>query len=291
MAHRSPINSHRKRSRTAPSVPPPTSASASGWHALTPAQQLLNSCALALFAGVSLMYGMGGILYGQMPLFVLFGFVDLRGWIALPAALSAWLLAAVCVASLVHRHAPSAIEPLRLMRWRRGCVRASVVLAGVAALLLLLVEVGVVPWLGRWGGLAPRSEWLLTPLPWAWPWAMGAARDDLHGWLLGFALVALVLGGWFLDKGKLPRTGILLLGLVALAAGVWALGGAVHHYVAGHGLTPVVDAAALRSLQSTPGPHNANIFLWLLSAWTLFASAVLLIYGALAATQPPPPRH
>ena len=260
------------------------------WRALTAEQQFFNSCGLALVVGTLLLYGLGGAVYGRLPVFLAVGFEELPGWVAVWGGASAWCLAAAWATHLADRHLPR-LDPLRMARWRWRAYAACAALLCVCVPLWVLGLLGVWGSLGLWQGFAPRSEWLLAPLPWAWPWMLSAARDDLHPWLLGTLLVGTCMALWCFRAQKHPRAGLFLMGLVLLAVGLWALGGAAYHYVAGRGLAGgVADAVAVLALQSRPGPRNADTFLWLLSAWFLLALGSLVTAGALH-IRPDAPRH
>jgi hypothetical protein len=250
------------------------------WDALAPEQRFLNSCGLALVVGTLVLHGLGGVVHGQLSLFLFEGFEDLHGWVAVWGAASVWCLAAAWATYLAGRHLP-AWGPLRCARWRLRAYLASGVLAGISLLLWLLGTPGMWGSLGAWPGLAPRSEWLLAPLPWAWPWVLPVGSDGVQPWCLGAAALGVVCGLWFFGAGKQPRAGLACLGLALLAIGLWALGGAAFHYVAGRGLAGVVEEVAALNLQSHPGQRNADTFLWLLSAWFLLALGALVMAGAL----------
>lgn len=250
------------------------------WDALAPEQRWLNSCGLALVVGTMVLHGLGGVVHGQLSVFLFEGFEDLPGWVAVWGAASVWCLAAAWATYLAGRHLPS-WGTVRCARWRLRAYLAAGALAGITLLLWLLSTPGMWGSLGIWPGLAPRSEWLLAPLPWAWPWVLPAANDSVQPWWLGTAAVGMALGLWFFGAGKRPRAGLACIGVGLLAIGLWALGGAAYHYVAGRGLAGVVEEVAALNLQSHPGQRNADTFLWLLSAWFLLALGALLMAGAL----------
>lgn len=252
----------------------------SDWEALAPEQRFLNSCGLALVVGCMVLHGLGGVVYGQLPVFLLEGFEDLPGWVAVWGSASLWCLAAAWATHMAGRHLP-AWGAQRCARWRLRAYLASGTLAAISLLLWLLSTPGMWGALGVWPGAAPRSEWLLTPLPWAWPWVLPVASDGLQPWWLGSVGLGISLGLWFFGAGKRPRAGLACMGIAVLAIGMWALGGAAYHYVAGRGLAGVVEEVAALNLQSHPGQRNADTFLWLLCSWFLLALGALLMAGAL----------
>ncbi|EJE54406.1 hypothetical protein PMI14_00702 [Acidovorax sp. CF316] len=249
------------------------------WDALAPGRRYMGSGGLALVVGTMLLYGLGGMVYGQLTVFMFEGFEDLPGWVAVGGTASAWCLAAAWSSYLAGRHWP-AMASERCQRWRLRAYAATAVLAGITLLLWLLSAPGMWGALGAWPGLAPQSEWLLAPLPWAWEWVLPLARDDLPPWWTGTAVVVGGLSAWFFFVGHRPRAGLACMGLALMFVGMWALGGAVYHYVAGRGLAGVLEEVAALNLQSHPGQRNADTFLWLLMAWFLLALGALLMAWA-----------
>lgn len=250
------------------------------WDALAPERRFLGSCGLALIVGTMLLHGLGGVVYGQLTVFMFEGFEDLPGWVAVCGAASVWCLAAGWAAYLVARHWP-AMGSERCERWRLRAYAATAVLAAITLLLWLLSAPGMWGAMGAWPGLAPQSEWLLAPLPWAWEWVLPAARDELQVWWLCGAVVVGGLSAWLLFVGRRPRAGLACMALALIAIGLWALGGAAYHYVASRGLAGVVEEVAALNLQSHPGQRNADTFLQLLCAWFLLALGGLIMAGAL----------
>lgn len=247
------------------------------WEALATEWRFMSSCGLALIVGTMLLHGLGGVVYGQLTVFMFEGFEDLPGWVAVWGAASVWCLAAAWATYLVGRHWPA----MGAERWRLRAYLGTAVLAGITLLLWLLSTPGMWGSLGVWPGLAPQSEWLLAPLPWAWEWLLPVARDDLQPWWMGAAVVVGGLSAWLLCVGQRPRAGLACMGLALIFIGLWALGGAAYHYVAGQGLAGVAEEVAALNLQSHPGQRNADTFLWLLCAWFLLALGALLMAGAL----------
>lgn len=250
------------------------------WEALAPGRRFMGSCGLALVVGTLLLYGLGGVVYGQLTVFMFEGFEDLPGGVAVCGAASVWCLAAAWATCLAGRHWP-AMASERCQRWRLRAYAATAVLAGITLLLWLLSAPGMWGALGAWPGLAPQSGWLLAPLPWAWEWVLALARDDLQLWWLCGAAVVGGLSAWCLCVGRRPRAGLACMALALIFIGLWALGGAAYHYVASRGLAGVVEEVAALNLQSHPGQRNADTFLWLLSAWFLLALGAVLMAGAL----------
>lgn len=250
------------------------------WNAFAPQQRFLGTCGLSLVIGTLLLHGLGGVLYGQLTVFLFEGFEDLPGWVAVWGAASVWCLAAALATYLAKGLVPT-LDALRWARWRLWAALAFAALAAISLLLWLLSTPGMWGSLATWPGAMPRSEWLLQPLPWAWPWVLPVASDFVQPWWLGIAVLGVAAGLWFFTAGKRPRAGLACLGVALLALGLWALGGAAYHYVAGRGLAGVVEEVAALNLQSHPGQRNADTFLWLLSAWFFLGWGALLMAGAL----------
>ncbi|BEP95050.1 hypothetical protein GmRootA79_34340 [Acidovorax sp. A79] len=251
-----------------------------------PEQQFLRSCAVALLAGTVALHALGALIYGQLSIFVLEGFADLRGRVAVCAAVAEAALVAGLALHLIDGHRrgrTTAAWSHRLLVWR----------ASAYILFAVLVPVTFVLWMvdrprfsmdlpaQRWPGLAAQSEWLLAPLPWAWHWLLPVASDRLQAWLVAGAVLAGCLGVWCTaGSTKRWRTGYAFYGLALVLTGFWALGGAVYHYTAGRGLIAVQEAAMVALLQARPGWYNADTLLWLLSAGSFTLAGVLFIAGA-----------
>jgi hypothetical protein len=251
-----------------------------------PEQQFLRSCAVALLAGTVALHALGALVYGQLSVFVLEGFVDLRGRVAVCGAIAEAALAAGLALQLVSgqwREGMTAAWSHRLLVGRASAYILSAVLVPVTFVLSMVdrprFSMDLPP--QRWPGLAAQSEWLLAPLPWAWHWLLPVASDRLQGWLLAGAVVAGCLGVWCTaGTTKRWRAGYAFYGLALVLTGFWALGGAVYHYVAGRGLIAVQEAALVTLLQARPGWYNADTLLWLLSAGSFTLAGVLFIAGA-----------
>lgn len=254
--------------------------------AITPEQQFLGSCAVALLAGTVALHALGALVYGQLSVFVLEGFADLRGRVAVCGAAAELALAAALVLHLIDRNkrdGATAVGSRRLLAWRVSAYILFFVLVAVTFVLSVVDKPRFSMDLPaqRWPGLGPRSEWLLTPLPWAWHWLLPAASDRLQGWWLAGTVLAFCLGAWCTaSTTKRWRAGYAFYGIALVLAGFWALGGAVYHYAAGRGLIAVQEAAMVALLQARPGWYNADTFLWLLSGGTFTLAGVLFIAGA-----------
>ncbi len=246
------------------------------WDALTPELKFVMSSSQVLLVGTMLLHGLSGPVYGQLSVFLAVGFAEMPGWVALWGATSVWCLAAAVATHLAERYLPS-MGALRCARWRLQAYVAAAVLWGISLLLWLLSTPGMWGSLGVWPGLAPRSEWLLALLPWAWEWMLPAARDDVQRWWLGIALASILLSACCFERGRWPRTGLAFMATALLASGLWALGGAAYHYVAGRSFAGVTDVIAVLNLQSHPGQRNADTLLWLVWAWFLLGLGALVM--------------
>lgn len=254
--------------------------------ATVPEQQFLRSCALALFAGTVALHALGALVYGQLSVFVLEGFADLRGRVAVCGAVAELALAAALASQLIDRDqrgGATAGWSRRLLVARASGYILFAVLVPVTFVLSMVDRPRFSMDLPaqRWPGLAPQSEWLLTPLPWAWKWLLPTASDRLQGWWLAGAVLAFCLGVWCTaGTTKRWRTGYAFYGVALVLTGFWALGGAVYHYAAGRGLIAVQEAAMVALLQARPGWYNADTLLWLLSAGSFTLAGVLFIAAA-----------
>ena len=249
-------------------------------------QRFLLACALAVVLGAMAIHAVGALAYGQLSIFVVDGFAEIRGRAALCAAAAelALVLAVALHCAAGYRGAGA--------RWLKGLVALRG--AGYILAALLAVAAFVLTLLDRprftlafpvlWPGLAPQSEWLLTPLPWAWHWLLPLASDQMRPWLLLCALATGAVGGWcFFGAHQKPRAGLALLGSAAVSLGFWSLGGAAYHYVAGRGLAKVPDAALAALFQARPGLYNADTLHWLLGGCALTLAGVLFIAAAASA--------
>lgn len=253
---------------------------------IAPEQQFLRTCAVALFAGTVALHALGALMYGQLSVFVLEGFADLRGRVAVCGAVAELALVAALGLNLIDRHkraGTTAVESHRLLVGQVSAYILFFVLAAVTFVLSMVdkprFSMDLPP--QRWPGLGPQSEWLLTPLPWAWHWLLPAASDRLQGWWLAGAVLAFCLGVWCTaGTTKRWRTGYAFYGIALVLTGFWALGGAVYHYTAGRGMIAVQEAAMVALLQARPGWYNADTFLWLLSGGSFTLAGVLFIAGA-----------
>lgn len=255
---------------------------------LTAEQSLLVDCWVALVGAVMAVHALGALVYGRLSVFVLDGFADLHGSAAVCAAVAE---VALVVAMACHRAADGTRIgrrwPERLYTVRLWAYLAVPVLACVAFVLTwvhrprLTLSYPVV-----WPGLAPRSEWLLAPLPWTWRGLLPVAHDRVQFWLLLGAFVALGIGALCVSGSrKAPRAGLAFFGMAFVAAGFWSLGGAVYHYAAARGLANLHDAPLAALLQARPGMHNADTLLWNLTAATLTCGGVLFLAAAVALPQ------
>lgn len=252
----------------------------------SPEQGLLTDCWTAVVCFAMVVHALGALVYGRLSVFVLDGFADLHGRAALCGAAAE--IALVC-GVLAHRAAGSTQLGQRwpgpLYRVRLSAYLGALLLAGVAAVLAWVDRPRIaVQFPVRWPGLAPQSDWLLSPLPWVWQWLLPVAQDRVQFWLLFGAFAALAAGALCVSgTQKKPRAGLALFGMAFVGAGFWSLGGAVYHYVAARGLAQQVQDAALAAvLQARPGQHNADTLLWYLSSASLTLAGVLFLATAVS---------
>lgn len=251
-----------------------------------PEQQFLRSCAVALLAGTVALHALGALVYGQLSVFVLEGFADLRGRVAVCGAIAEVALAAGLASHLIGGHRQGGATTAWAHRLLVGRASAYILFAVLVPVTFVLAMVDrprfsmdLPP--QRWPGLAAQSEWLLAPLPWAWHWLLPVASDRLQGWLVAGAVAAGCLGVWCTaGSTKRWRTGYAFYGLALVLTGFWALGGAVYHYTAGRGLIAAQEPALAALLQARPGWYNADTLLWLLSGGFFTLAGVLFIAGA-----------
>ncbi|KRD42409.1 hypothetical protein ASE52_22465 [Acidovorax sp. Root275] len=240
----------------------------------------------ALLAGTVALHALGAFVYGQLSVFVLEGFADLRGRVAVCGAIAEAALAVGLASHVVDSRRPSGAAgewSSRLLTWRGSAYILFAVLIPVTFVLAMVdrprFSMDLPP--QRWPGLAAPSEWLLTPLPWAWHWLLPVASDRIQGLSVAAAVLAGCLGVWCTaGSTKRWRTGYAFYGLACVLTGFWALGGAVYHYTAGRGLIAVQEPALVALLQARPGWYNADTLLWLLSAGSFTLAGVLFIAGA-----------
>lgn len=240
----------------------------------------------ALLAGTLALHALGALVYGQLSVFVLEGFADLRGRVAVCGAIAEAALAAGIASQLLsgqRRDGTAAPWAYRLLVGRASAYILFAVLVPVTFVLTMVdrprFSMDLPP--QRWPGLGSQSEWLLTPLPWAWHWLLPVASNLIQGWSVAAAVLAGCLGVWCTaGSTKRWRTGYAFYGLALVLTGFWALGGAVYHYSAGRGLIAAQEPALAALLQARPGWYNADTLLWLLSAGSFTLAGVLFIAGA-----------
>lgn len=256
---------------------------------LSPEQALLVDCWTGVVALAMVVHALGALVYGRLSVFVLDGFADLHGRAALCGAAAE--IALVC-GVLAHRMADGTHTgrrwPEALYRVRLWAYWSALALACVAAVLAWVDRPRIaVQFPVQWAGLAPQSDWLLSPLPWVWPWLLPMAQDRVQFWLLFGAFGALAVGALCVSgTQKKPRAGLGFFGMAFVGAGFWSLGGALYHYVAARGLAQQVQDAALAAmLQARPGQHNADTLLWYLSAGSLTLAGVLFLATAVSLPQ------
>ncbi|MBV7542263.1 hypothetical protein [Acidovorax sp. sic0104] len=252
----------------------------------SPEQHFLRSCAWALLAGTVALHALGALVYGQLSVFMLEGFADLRGRVAVCGAIAEAALAAGLMLHLIDRQRlgrTTAEWSHRMLVGRASAYVLSAVLVPVTFVLAMVDKPRIsmdLP-LQRWPGLGPQSEWLLAPLPWAWHWLLPVASDRFQGLSVVGALLAGCLGVWCTaGTTKRWRTGYAFYGLACVLTGFWALGGAVYHYTAGRGLIAVQEPVMVALLQARPGWYNADTLLWLLSGGVFTLAGALFIAGA-----------
>ncbi|CAN7213061.1 hypothetical protein [Acidovorax sp. Leaf78] len=240
----------------------------------------------ALLAGTLALHALGALVYGQLSVFVLEGFADLRGRVAVCGAIAEAALAVGLASHVVDSRRPGSAAggwSSRLLTWRGSAYILFAVLIPVTFVLSMVdrprFSMDLPP--QRWPGLGPQSEWLLTPLPWAWHWVLPVASDRFQVLSLAGAVLAGCLGVWCTAGAtKRWRTGYAFYGAALVLTGFWALGGALYHYTAGRGLIAVQEPLMVALLKARPGWYNADTLLWLLSGGFFTLAGVLFIAGA-----------
>ena len=248
--------------------------------------RLLAASALALVLGAMAVHAVGALAYGQLSLFVVDGFAEIRGRAVICAAAAELVLVLTVALHCAAGYRGAGARWLQGPAAWRGAGYLLAVLLAVAVFVLTLMDRPrfTLDYPVVWPGLAPQSEWLLTPLPWTWHWLLPLASDQMRPWLLLCALATGAVGGWcFFGAHQKPRAGLALLGSAAVSLGFWSLGGAAYHYVAGRGLAKVPDAALAALFQARPGLYNADTLHWLLGGCALTLAGVLFIAAAASA--------
>lgn len=249
---------------------------------------VLMRAGLVISVPIIWLYGCVGVAYGQLPMLTPAGFVDMPGVCAWLTSLMAFAVAIFIVDWLVRGELPPAPVPpsVVLRHWQSGWPASPAlppqpdqqsllpsgpftlrnVCFGVAVVACVSALVGsgldTLGWraFARPGGLAPRAEWPLYPLPWIWPWLLPLARQSFA---LGTVIVGAVLfvaallmrwrrvrGAWFPFFAALP---ILVVPHFLAAAGF--------DYAAARGLGGLNEPALASELAQHPARYNVYTFL------------------------------
>ncbi|WP_231402440.1 hypothetical protein [Caenimonas aquaedulcis] len=251
----------------------------SHFRSLLPDQRFLNSCGLATFCCVLAAYSVAGILYGQLPFFVLSGFIDLDGIAALLASLGSGAWAAGAASHLWQRHWSGA-QTDNCVAFRRACYRVCWITWALAVVVIVLGFWEVFHLRRPWG-VSPSSEWPLAPLPWVWHYGLRFASNGYVVRLLVLGAGAITLFLLLARLRVLPRVIFALMAAVLALAGSYFIGDASYWYAAARDMGPVSDPDLRAALAANPGLYNAHTFVRLWSGLLALSVSALLLAGAI----------
>lgn len=271
--------------------------------------RLLVRLALGCAVPILLAYGLAGLVYGHLAMLTPAGFLGMPGASAWLTATAGFALAFAIVHWLVVEPVPAAPlaprftltthtiwrapgQPLRQVqlrtalppapsgRMRTPSLQGILLLVAVIAALSALVgaamqSLGMSAFTRPRIGMAPRSEWLLWPLPHVWRWLLPLSRDYIVTALalMGGALIALSAAlEKFKVRGAWVPVGVVVPILVALAS----LGSAAYDFAVARGLGTLRDADVVQALATDPGRHNAYTFISLWTAIACFTTVPIL---------------
>ena len=264
---------------------------------------VLMHTAMALSVPIIWLYGFAGVAYGQLPMLTPAGFVDMPGVCAWLTAVMAFAVGILFIDWLVRGDvAPPPVPTSIVVRhWQSGWPRfpalppepspgflqgsaspfrsVCLIVAAVACVSALVFSgLDTLGWsvVARPGGLAPRAEWPLYPLPWIWPWLLPLARQPFALGTVAVGAVLLVAaifmrwrrmrGAWFPFFTALP-----------ILVAPHFLGAAGFDYAAARGLGGLNEPALASALAQHPGRYNVYTFL---SLWGgIGAGTVGLVLG------------
>lgn len=231
------------------------------WRLLSPLQRAVQAVGLALAIAVLLGWGLTGLVYGWLHVFMLeAGFVAVSGR-SMECIVGACVALALASASaLVERHSWRWGSDAA---WHRRVRRRLFWLAAALGVLCLAFDL----WPGEAGaqlrrarGWAPEAVWPLMPLPLAAPWLIDFAGQPYVGRALlggvGLALVSLLL-----FKLEWQRAGLACLGTALCILGGYWVGDAALDFVAAREPARFLGGAESAAvLRAEPGRYNAGVF-------------------------------
>jgi hypothetical protein len=258
-------------------------AAGSPWYTAHPEQQLVNSGFLLVCAWVTFLYGVSGLVFGYLPVFVLDGFLPLQGVPAVFVAAGSIAMGTAMGSHVVQRHwSTASAQSCAAIRRRAWKLAGGSLALGIA--LMFLVLFGNLHALARPVAVQPDAEWMLAPLPWAWPHALPLARQKVSTFLMvaGFAAGLAML---LFIKLQWTRLAFICMALVLLAAGAYFVGDSAYGYAATRSLAGIRDLEEAAAWRANPGLANA----WLWLAWwggaTALAAGVLMLTASLRLPQ------
>jgi hypothetical protein len=234
-------------------------AAGSGWSTIGFERQLMSSLVVVALGVLFLLYGLSGICFGYLPVFVFHSFVPVPGVPALVISIGALSMAVAMSTHFLQRHWRTASKQRCEFVRREAWIFAGLCVALGCAVLVLMVALEI-HWLHRPLGLDPHADWALAPLPWVWDFTLPLAREAVqhHLMLSGIALVAIAFVARLYNGDRLAMAAFAL---IICEIGAYFLGDSSYAYAASRGLKGIVDTTMLAEWSSNPGRINAMIWI------------------------------
>jgi hypothetical protein len=248
-------------------------AADSGWWRIGFERRLLGSLLVAGFGTFLVLYGLSGICFGYLPLFVGTWFVPAQGVPALLVSIGALSMGVAMATHLVQRHWSTASKPGCEFVRREAWMFAGL-LVGLGFAAWALVIAGDVHALDRPMGVQPHADWVLAPLPWLWRLTLPLARESVQD-LLFLGGLCCAGAGLLLSLLGLMRVSLICFCVLAGIIGAYLLGDSSYGYGASRGLTGIAEPAMRAEWAANPGLFNSG--LW----FTWWSGSILLAVGAI----------
>lgn len=232
-------------------------------------RRLLTGLAFAFAVPILMAYGAAGFVYGHLEMLTPLGFISLHGASAWLAAMASFSLAIFTVRGLF-------VSPQHRPRARSLQIKL-LLLAVIATLCALIFSAfqssSTSAFTGP--GIAPRSEWLLLPLPYVWRWLLPLSRDFMGSafFLVGGVVVVFSV---VLDRSRVRGAWMPVGAVVPLLVAFAYLGSAAYDYAAARGLGALHDTDAMQAFAANPGRHNVHTFISLWTAITCLTTVPIL---------------
>ena len=233
----------------------------------------------AVFAASLMMmaYGLGGLVYGVLPVFVGNGFIVLNGIPVVLAAAGSLGLAAGWASHLVQRHwSPVQSQDCERVRLRAYQLTACGWVGGFIA--ALGIELGAKD-LAQPVALEALAQWPFMPLPLVWQHFLGLASDAVVIRLLIAGIFTFALG---IVMAQFWRAATLVLfGATACIMAAYLIGDASYQFAAARSLSGMQSPAIAGEFQQYPGVSNIWTFLCWWGGWSTLLVAAVLVWAGL----------